>query len=207
MFKKYCLLALTSALLAGFVIADDDDEERREKAEEMREKYKERHEDDDEDRREEAEEMREKYKERHQDDREKLEKKHKHEKHSKEAKGKHKDKAKKPKDMHGRDWAAEKGKKHGWEDGKPAKYRDRDDDDRDHDHDHESDHDDRSPETRNPEQDVAESQDPEQTLRDMAKDTAARKAGAEKGSASEALIHMGTDAILDRAKGGGGQSQ
>lgn len=191
MVKKYCLLALASALLAGFVVADDDGDDRREKAEEMREKHRERYEDD-----------RDK-------DREELEKNHKKEKHkhSKEGKGKHPDKTKKPKDMHGRDWAAEKGKKHGWEGGKPEEYRDRDDEERDHDHDHESDHDDSSPAARDPEHDVAESQDPEQTLRDMAKDTAARKAGAEKGSASEALIHMGTDAILDRAKGDGGQSQ
>lgn len=193
MLKKYYSIVLISALLTGFVVADDE-EDRREKAEKMREKYRERYEDDRDDDREELEEKHKK-------------EKHKHDKYSKEGKGKHPDKAKKPKDMHGRDWAAEKGKKHGWEGGKPADYRDRDDEERYHDHDHESDHDDSSPEARDPEHDVAEPQDPEQTLRDMAKDTAARKAGAEKGSATEALIHMGTDAVIDRAKGDGGQSQ
>lgn len=115
----------------------------------------------------------------------------------------------------GRENAANRGEKRGWVDGMPPglakkqgghpgnKGRDREDDD-----------DDRKDRDRRPSEEVSDTQpaegetDPtaeqpasaEDILRDMAKEEARRASGVAPGSAEEALVELGTDAILDKAK-------
>ncbi len=135
-------------------------------------------------------------------------------------KHKNKNKYKSDDDHDGHDQAASKGKKEGWVDGMPpgqakksgegkVKHKDRDHEHGDADRDGHNHHDGHSG-------DVAESkpkpapdagkdgtQPPatsEEILTDIAKGEAARRAGAAPGSAAEALIHIGTDAAIERAK-------
>lgn len=112
--------------------------------------------------------------------------------------------------------ADEQGEKRGWVDGQPPglakkgakgnkhKGKDKERELRhEHDHEHDRDRDDRDGHEHDEEiADTEPDHVPESspvTLRDIAKGEAARAAGAKAGSAEEALIHIGTDAVLDRA--------
>ncbi len=191
---------------------EDDEEEARERREEERERRRERDEEarerweEEQERREdEEEEARERWEDEQERKKDKYKDKHK--------KDKHKHKSKKPDGVHGRDWGAGQGEKRGWSEGKPGSKGDRHeagkppyDDDHDH-HAHDPAGDEHTPEHGDSDHGATEPQNPEQTLRDMAKDAAARKAGAEKGSATEALIHMGTDMVIDRSTGKGDNAE
>ena len=99
---------------------------------------------------------------------------------------------------------AERGKKKGWVDGMPpgqakkagkgkdkmAKHRDQEDEASSE----------MDPVEQTPEQEPVTA---EGVMRDMAKDKAVRASGAAEGSAEEALIRMGTDIMIDKAKNRG----
>lgn len=235
MFKQLLALVIAGCLAVGYAVADDDWEKRKEKTEKIKGKYKDRDRDEDardrredererqrdeeEDARDRWEDERERRREQEEEARERWEDEQERRREAeeearerfederegkKEKKHKHSSKGKKPKGVHGRDWGAAQGEKRGWDEGKPGDG-EKLGGDHEHDHAHTRPRDGDAPEHSDAEPEVVEAQDPEQTLRDMAKDAAARKAGAEKGSATEALIHMGTDKVLDRAKGGSAQ--
>lgn len=116
-----------------------------------------------------------------------------------------KDKKKsKPDDYHDEhEQAANKGKKHGWVNGMPPGQAKKSGEGKvkhkEHDHDYDREGYRSGGAERNTHYD--RNQPPatsEEILTDMAKDAAARSAGAAPGSAEEALIYIGTDVILER---------
>ncbi len=205
MFRQLLVLVIAGCLTVGYTVADDDWEKRKEKTEKIKGKYKDRDRDEDarDRRRDEDEDARDRWEDeqerRREADEEARERFEDEREGKKEKKHKHSSKGKKPQDVHGRDWGAAQGEKRGWDEGKPGDREKLDGDD-EHEHAHTRPRDGHAPEHSDAEPEIVETQDPEQTLRDMAKEAAARKAGAEE-SATEALIHMGTDRVIDKAKG------